>query len=105
MIEESNPELIYKPWSPYKWTTITLRSFVDNATGRDYVKEASDAVLELLNPENYNMGVSYWRIEDGILKLSINMFQSKTRYPYELIRFGGIIPVEVDLETGEIKID
>ena len=98
-------DYIVRPWPPYRWTTVTLKSFVDNTTGRDLVKDAQDKILDLFNPENHSIGVSYWTMENGMLKLNINLFQSKTYYPFRMMRIGSIISVEVDLQTGEIKID
>ncbi|MFA5859984.1 MAG: hypothetical protein WC955_13060, partial [Elusimicrobiota bacterium] len=81
---------------------ITLTSFVNNNTGRDYVKDAEAKVLELLNPENNTIGVAYWSMIDGALKLGIDLYHQRD----ELIkRIGGNIPVEVILSTGEIRID
>ena len=74
----------------FKWTTITLTSFVDNNTGRDYVAEAKRSVLDLLNPESNNTAVSYWSIVNGVLTLQI---------------VGGDVPVTVNLSTGEVRID
>ncbi|NQU95734.1 MAG: hypothetical protein HQ549_05890 [Candidatus Omnitrophica bacterium] len=103
--KEAGSSLIDMPWPPYRWTTITLKSFIDNTTGRDLVKDAQDKVLDLFNPEGHNLGVSYWKMENGVLKLNINLFQYESKYPYVYRRIGSIIPVEVDLQTGEIKID
>src|SRR3989338_6728893 len=79
----------------------TLKSFVDNNTGRDYVKEAQEKILELFNPEEHNVTVNYWNVEDGVLKLDMGLFPSNLP---GLIRLGGYIPVKIILETGEISI-
>jgi len=91
-------------WYPQTWTTITLTSFVDNHTGIDYVKKAQDEVLNLFNPDNHDIGVGYWSMDGGLLKLNINLFHSG-KYPFYVMRIGTIVPVEVDLETGKISID
>ena len=89
-------------WPGQKWFTITLTSFVDNNTGRDYVKEAESQVLALLNPEYNNIGVTYWHMQNGLLMLNIDLYGQDISYFHRRM---GDIPVEVDPRTGEVRID
>ncbi|MFH0764163.1 MAG: hypothetical protein V1927_04100, partial [Candidatus Omnitrophota bacterium] len=99
-IDLNDPIIIHYP--PYYRTTITLASFVDNNTGVDYVAEARRSVLGLLNPENRDVGAGYWHMSDGVLTLGMDI--SGNNYFY-LNAYGRNIPVKVNLQSGEVKID
>ncbi|OGW75277.1 MAG: hypothetical protein A2Z72_00975 [Omnitrophica bacterium RBG_13_46_9] len=92
----------YPPYGPPASPVVTLKSFVDERTGRDYVKEAQEGILALFNPESSDIAVNYWRMSDGTLTL--NMLLHNSEYPFGLYVAGRDIPVNVNLETGEIKI-
>src|SRR4030042_286932 len=92
----------FPPYGPPASPVVTLKSFVDERTGRDYVKEAQEGILALFNPESSDIAVNYWRMSDGTLTL--NMLLHNSEYPFGLYVAGRDIPVNVNLETGEIKI-
>jgi len=95
-------------WPPRNWTTITLRSFIDNNTGRDFVKDSQESVLDLFNPGYDNLGVGAWSLVGEVLKLNIDLNQIILPPGVQICRvegYCGIVPVEVNLETGVITID
>ena len=99
-----DPTLMPYPY-PYPCYTITLRSFIDNATGRDYVAEAIGQVFDLFNPETNDINVGYWGLNaDGQLVLQMSL-RCLNGGPYEFIFRGSTIPVTVDLNTGSVTID
>ena len=79
---------------------IVLTSFVNNKTGRDYVKEAYEALLNLFNPEDSKIGVSSWWMNGDVLKLNIDLSLN----PGFIRMEGSDIPVDVDLGTGKVTI-
>lgn len=104
---------------PYNPVTMALVSFVDNATGRDYVAEARSKVTDLFNPSAGAVQLVDWRIVNGSLVLSVDV--GPRIYGFEgLPGYGGgvagVAPggcyartigdfrVEVDLATGEVAI-
>ncbi|MCX5678621.1 MAG: hypothetical protein NTY76_05880 [Candidatus Omnitrophica bacterium] len=81
------------------WQGISLRSFIDNNTGRDYVEKAREQLGNLFNikwGDSSKFMVKDWIIKDG--ELQLNIFDST-------ISSDIIMSVTVNLSTGYIAID
>lgn len=78
-----------------------LLSFVDNTTGRDYVKEAKNQIMALLNPEYYfAIEVNSWNMANNVLNLSMGFIDT-----WMALNIGSTsMPVTVDMTTGKITI-
>ncbi|MDP3789056.1 MAG: hypothetical protein Q8R48_01485, partial [Candidatus Omnitrophota bacterium] len=98
LIVPSDPSIEYSP--------VRLLGFQDSETGKDYIAEAQNALVELLNPEEVLLSdVISWSFDGTALDLKMHDVGFANIIPFPGYLTRASIPVRVDLSSGLVTID